>query len=104
MDSELTGDLCLGHPAECESFAGVELPQVGAAPVRGGRRARCSPQEAEERRQSHLLLLPLLLSLLPLLHAGRWEESPEEARRSLPLFGPATSYFSILKFRSAEAT
>lgn len=61
---KLTGDLCLGHPSESEPFPGVELPQVGAAPVRPGHRARCcrqTRQHAEKHRETHLLEVELLV-------------------------------------------
>lgn len=58
MQGKLTGDLGLGHAGQSEPLPGVELPQVGAAPVRRGHRARRrgqTRQRTEEHRDTHLL-------------------------------------------------
>lgn len=54
---KLTGDLSLRNPFRSEPFPGVELPQVGAASIRPGHRARCGTQthqHTEKHRQTHL--------------------------------------------------
>lgn len=68
LSPKLTGDLGLWYPSQNEALAGVELPQVGAASVRRGHRARCCremQQHTEEHQETHLY--PVLKKTLPLL-------------------------------------
>lgn len=72
---KLTGDFSLGHPGEQESFACVELPQVGAAPVRRARRGGQTRQRAQKHPHTHLLpSAPFILT------AGKKSCSPPPVR------------------------
>lgn len=86
MQGKLTGDLGLGHAGQSEPLPGVELPQVGAAPVRRGHRARRrgqTRQRTEEHRDTHLLRVnckksPLLFFFLCLHTSVRQKYEKEK--------------------------
>lgn len=56
--AKLTRDLGLRYPSQSETLPGVELPQVGAAPLPPGHRARCckqTHQDAEKWPETHVV-------------------------------------------------